>query len=53
MKDFENLEMMLRIRFILSGFWYGIGIVLFFVALFTGKEVFALLALVAAMMKKD
>lgn len=33
--------------------WYVIAVIMFVIALFTQREVFALLALVAAMMKKD
>ena len=50
MNSDPTVEMMKAVS---KGFWYGIAIVMFFTALVSGKEVFALLALVAAMMRKD
>ncbi len=53
----EIFDQMIGTLFVINSFlkvvWYVIAVIMFVIALFTQREVFALLALVAAMMKKD
>ena len=53
MYDKDVLETYVKIAIYSKTIWYIIAIIMFIITLFTEREVFALLALVAAMMKKD
>jgi hypothetical protein len=52
----DNMEFLIIkevLTFWAKSIWYGLAIGMFIEAVSTGKEIYALLALVAAMMKKD